>query len=184
MGSGDQENVATAALIATAREMIENFTGRTLLRTSWLLSSDTWTGEGYHAYNQNYLHPASGYEVLLDRSPLVSVEYVKYWPADGTAQVTLDSSAYNIIAATTPGRLQLIDAAPALAFRADAVQIAFTAGLATAELVPRTLRHAILLLVATLYENRQAAAEVKSIVDIPFGLQHLLQSQRIGGWNA
>lgn len=174
--TGDATEAATiAALIATAREMVEDFTGRALLSTQFLCVASDFAGRDLTWH---------GNELTLDRSPLVSVQSVKYIAEGATSETTMDPADYAVITTTTPGRvLFLTDSLPVLAERPDAVRVAFTAGNASAESVKASLRHAILLLVAHLYENR-AAALPQSVNELPLGLRHLLESHRIGGFVA
>ena len=171
------EDLATLqALIAVARNFVEDYTGRALLSTSYLLATDSWTGgETEGGIDQ----------LLLDRSPLQSVQSVTYIADGDTEQSELDSSEWVAITSTTPGRvLFLPDSLPALANRPDALQICFTAGHSTAAEIPPVLLHAIRLLVSNFYEQR-APINVGNITsELPLGLRHLLDSQRIGGWVA
>lgn len=167
-GCAEDELALIAAIIATAREVVENFTGRALATSEWLVAFESW-GDGL---------------IKLERSPLASVQSVKYWPADDGAQVTLSGSDYLVITATTPGQIKITADLPALADRPDAVQVAFTAGATAAARIPATLRHAVRLLIAHLYELRQPLAVGNIVNELPYSLRHLLESQRIGGWSA
>lgn len=162
---GQEELPTINALIATAREMVEDFTGRALTSSGWLMASDGWCGR----------------TITLDRSPLSAVAAVKYWPADGGDQVTIAPDDYDVITATVPGRVQLLVDPPAIAARADAVTVEFTAGLPVGE-IPATLVHCVRLLVTHLYDNRGAIGD--KTTELPWSLRHLMESQRIGGWVA
>ena len=62
------------------------------------------------------------------------------------------------------------------------MQVKFTAGYASADLVPERAKLAISLLTALYYENREAFSTVvggNSVV-LPFGLQSLIQSLKVG----
>lgn len=163
--STTEETTLIAYLIKVAREVVEDFTGRVLIQSDWLLASDCWP-------------------TVIDRSPLTEIESVIYWPADGGDQVTLSEDDYHVITAVIPGQIKLVTAGPALADRPDAVQIAFTAGVATAEEVRATLRHCVQLLVAHLYELRTPVNVGNIVNELPYSLKHLLESQRLGGWSA
>lgn len=160
------EDVLVRSLIATAREIVENFTGRALAAEVWTLAADSWCID----------------RITLDRTPLVSVESVKYLPEGGGALVTLSGSDYAVITATQPGTVLLLIDPPALADRPDAIQIEFTAGSATS--MNATLRHALLLLVGHLYELRTPVNVGNIVNEIPMSLRHILESQRVGGWIA
>lgn len=173
--SGDATEAATiAALISTAREMVEDFTGRALLTTQFLCVASDFAG-GEITWHGN--------ELTLDRSPLVSVQSVSYIAEDATTPTTMDAADYTAITTTTPGRVLFLGDLPALADRPDAVRVAFTAGASDPTNIKAGLRHAVLLLVAHLYENR-AAALPQSMNELPLGVRHLLESHRIGGFCA
>jgi uncharacterized phiE125 gp8 family phage protein len=161
-----EELADAAGFIAVAREFAEGFTGRAFMLSAWRVVSDGWCGG----------------VLTLDRSPLVAVSAVKYWPESG-AQVTLDPGEYLVITSTEPGRVQITGDLPALAARADAVQIEFTAGATDAGAVPATLRHAVRLLATHYCENRSKNGTFDP-TDIPNGVRNLLESQRVGGWVA
>lgn len=173
----DSQDDATLieALIATAREIVEDFTGRALITQPWRLVQDEWpSGCG----NEDV--------IALERSPLVTVESVKYYPADGGAQATFSSGNYYVLTGPLPGVIVLKDGSswPDLAVRPDAVEVNFTAGAANAAAVPKTLRHCVLLLLAHLYELRTPVNVGSAVNEVPFTVRHLLESQRVNGWVA
>jgi len=169
------EDLATLqALIAVARGFVEDYTGRALISTGYRLVTDTWTGGEANGFAD---------ELLLDRSPLLSVQSVKYIAEGDTTETTLDPSEWVAITSTTPGRLLVLpDFLPALAARPDAIRVEFTAGHATPAAIPAGLLHATRLLVSNFYEQRAPIGNITS--ELPLGLRHLLDSQRIGGWVA
>ena len=162
--SDDADEITT--LITTARQMVENATGRALISQTWRLRQSIWP---------------DGVVIELPASPLISVESVKYYPADGGSQATFSISSYHVLADSEPGCVVLKSTVdwPDLYDRPDAVEINFTAGYTT---VPKTLRHAVLLLLAHLYEQRSGVAIGDSVGEIPYTIKHLLESQRVGGW--
>lgn len=173
-----EDEATIGALIPVAREIVENATGRALAPATWKLVASSWP------VVSNWPH-RTGDLIALQRSPLVSITSVKYWPGDDGAQVTMTAGTdYRAITATTPGACQIIAASlPDLADRPDAVEVVFVAGVA-ADATPAALRHAVLLTVAHLFEQR-APVNVGNIVnELPYGLRHLLESHRVGGWTA
>lgn len=155
------------SLIPVAREMVEAFTGRALAPASFRLVAATWPKSEIFA---------------LERTPVTAITSVKYWPADDSAQVTMTAGTdYRAITTVTPALCQIIADLPALADRPDAIEIVFAAG-ADAASTPAALRHAVLLVVSHLYEQR-APVNVGNITsELPLSLRHLLESHRIGGW--
>lgn len=167
--SSDDADEITA-LISAAREMVENATGRALLPQTWKLTRNDWPEND---------------RIELPVSPLTAVSTVKYYPADGGAQATLDSSTYHVIAGREPGFVAIKDGEswPNLAVRPDAVEVTFTCGFADSASVPATLIHAVRLVLVHLYEQR-APSTGGSVNEMPYSLRHLLESQRVGGWIA
>lgn len=161
---GPEDTATVSALIAAAREAVENFTGRALMSSGWRMVADSFD------------------DLALDRSPLVSVASVKYYAEDSETLTTLAAGTdYRVITGTTPGSVQLIADAPTLEDRPDAVQVEFTAGATTPADVPPVLVHAVRLLTQHFYDNR-ATVTAGSMNEIPLGVRHLLESQRVGGW--
>lgn len=172
----DDDSTLITTLITTARQIVEDFTGRALISQTWKLTQSEWPSGCYDA----------GRMIELERSPLISVESVKYYPADGTALATLATSAYITLTGPQPGivYLKVTQDWPAVYERPDAVEVNFTAGYATAAAVPRPLYHAVLLLIAHLYELRTPVNVGNIVTEIPYSIKHLLESYRVGGWVA
>lgn len=162
-----EENAYLEGLLVAAREYAEQRTGRVFLTQSLVALSPDW---------------ADGTFELL-RSPVQSVESVKYYDTDGVL-TTLDSSSY--IVSTLLGWVQAKSdtVLPALYDRPDAVQINFTAGATTVEAVPAALVHAVRLLAAHWFINR-APLNIGNIVnEIPDTHRRLLDMHRLNGWAA
>jgi uncharacterized phiE125 gp8 family phage protein len=173
--STDDEALITT-LIITARQMVEDFTGRALISQTWKLVQSEWPSGCSD----------QGRMMELERSPLISVETVKYYPASGAAQATLASDAYLVLTGPAPGIVYLKSDQdwPDIYDRPDAVEVNFTAGHANAAAVPRPLYHAVLLLIAHLYELRGPVNVGNIVTEIPYTIKHLLESHRVGGWVA
>lgn len=165
------------ALITTARQIVEDFTGRALLTQTWRLVASDWPAEEFAGV---------GNVIRLPRTPLASVSSVKYYPENGGAQATWNSANYHVVTATAPGLVVLADNAsfPDLAVRPDAVEINFTAGDSAAASIPAGLKHAVLLVLAHLYELRSPVNVGNIVNELPFSLRHLLESHRVEGWFA
>lgn len=165
------------ALIPVAREFVDSVTGRSSIQAEWLLTADSWESLSPDKWHCNPSIP-------LFRSPLVSVESVSYYATDAeTLTVMVLDTDYRVITNGEPGMIQLIDTIPSVDDRPDAIQIAFTAGYATAADTPAILKHAIKMMVAHFYEQRVPVAFASSS-QIPFTLSALIENQKIGGWSA
>jgi uncharacterized phiE125 gp8 family phage protein len=167
-GATPEEAAEAAYLIAAARDHAEGFTGRALMLSGWRVVAEGWGDDGV---------------ILIDRAPLVAVSSVKYYAEGATTLTELAAEDYLVITGTEPGRVQITADLPPLAERADAVQIEFTAGNASAELIPPTLRHAVRLLASHWVLQRGKEGNYDPTA-IPDGVRHLLESQRLGGWVA
>jgi uncharacterized phiE125 gp8 family phage protein len=167
--------------ISVAREIVEDFTGRALLSQGWQYTASDWP-----SLKHGQIYSNGSRSIYLDRTPLASVESIKYFPADGTAQQTLATSAYYVLTAPQPGFvfLKASESWPALADRPDAVEVNFTAGYETPEQVPAIQRQAVLLALSHVYENRGAINIGNIVNELPFSLKYMLESQRVGGWVA
>ncbi len=152
------------ALIAAARETVEQRAWRALFTQTWDLTLDRWP---------------SGRSIKLPKPPLQSVTYVKYTDEDGV-QSTLSSDAYVVDTAGEPGRIVLkIDQSwPSATLQVtSAIVVRFVCGWASTGSIPPALVHAVRLLAGHYYENREAtmfAAGVSAIV-MPFGVDALVQ---------
>lgn len=162
-------------LISVAREYVESVTGRASLEAGFRLTAPGW----WSIISDEYL---GTFSIPLMRSPLVSVESVKYYAPDSEELTTMDAADYRVITGLEPGMIQIKAAPPAAAIRPDAIQINFTAGYSDSGTTPPTLRHAIKLLAAHLYENRVPVNIGNIVNEIPFTLRTLLENQKIGGW--
>lgn len=171
------------SMIQTARELVENYTGRALFTQTFKLVMDDWPEEEART-RIHYYEILSNYRryIALDRSPLASVESVKYYPASGAAQATLSAATYTALTGQMPGLVFLnsTETWPDLYDRPDAVEVNFTAGAAAVDAVPGVLRSAVLLALHNLYENRSPTGP--TMTELPFSLKSMLESQRVGGW--
>jgi uncharacterized phiE125 gp8 family phage protein len=138
------EDTLITSLSKAAREDVENYTGRSLIATTWKQSGAAF---------------ADAIELL--KSPVSSITSIQYVDEAGATQ-TLSASVYRLVtssdpAAAAPARVELVDGEswPAVAVRPDAVRITFVAGYANAAAVPPSIVAAILLVLGDLYENRE-----------------------------
>lgn len=177
LGALDGDQTATlAALIAAAVDYIEGQTGRALAAAT---------------YRESFTAPRLRDDPMilrLLRGPVTAVTGITYWPADGSAQVTLVASPAAAmlppLADMLPGALLLTADALALdlAKRPDALAVTYQAGSSTS--CPPSLRHGILLLAALWYEEGLPVNIDNIVNELPFGLQNLINSHRVGGWSA
>jgi uncharacterized phiE125 gp8 family phage protein len=157
-----------SAFIQTAAADVENYTGYALGEQTWVYRSGQW--------------PACGRIVELERSPLLAVASVKYYPAGGGAQATVSSADYYVATGKRPGFVQFADtySFPALAVRHDAVEITFTAGWSDVTAIDPVLLHAVKLTVRELLDRPDTIITGTIISEVP-RLRNLLDSRRVRG---
>lgn len=174
INANDIDQGVIAGFISSAREYVEQVTGRQIISAQYRMSLDMFPGR----FLDDFRPPGWRYGTLrMPKPPLVSIDEVKYIDTNGDLQ-TLATTEYQWSKRAEPGRL-----APAR-FKIwpqtdpqsfDAVQVLFTCGWANAAAVPPRVKQAIRLLVAHLYENREATVEA-SLNEIPYGLQRFIGS--------
>jgi uncharacterized phiE125 gp8 family phage protein len=151
------------ALIRTAEQYAESYTGRALLTSTYKL----------------YLNQFPS-TIVVPRSPLVTLTSVKYNDNDGAEQ-TLDASKYTLHKLERPFIVPAYgENWPATRSGMQAVTVEFTAGYgAAASDIPEGFRHALLFHVAHLYENREPDLMGSIVSRIPNTLTALLNHWRI-----
>ena len=156
------------ALVSAARQDAEDYLGRSLAVQQWLFAIDgfprfrlfdsapsrsdydalgNYTFAGLRSANQSQT-------ITLPRPPLVSIDSLQYVDLATTTLTTLDPTAYQVDEISEPARIlpALGSTWPQAAAVANAVQITFTAGLAT---IPPNTALAIKLRAAAYYSNRE-----------------------------
>jgi len=160
------EDALILVLIQAAREWCEEFTSRSFITRTWELRLDAWPEERY---------------IELPRPPLQGVTWVKYVDENGVEH-TLDASTYVVDAVSVPGRVVLVNNAswPSVAlFPAGAVRVRYTAGYGSNPSdVPEMARHAVRLLAAHWYENRENSSPAQ-LREIPMAAEMLLWPLRV-----
>lgn len=135
----DSEDAVLTGYISAARMFCENYTDKSFITRAYRLVLE---------------HVPKGRVVEIPRSPLIDINSVKTYAANGAVTV-FNADLYEVDCAQN--RLCLKDGAvlPSGLRSYNAVEIEFTAGYgAAAEDVPEALRQAILIKTAQLYEYR------------------------------
>ncbi len=154
-------------LISAARRHVESCTRRAMTSTQYDAQASCFPWEGIQT---------------MPIAPLIAVDSVTYYDTNNTQQ-TLDSSSYIVDTINSPGRLQILDTStwPSTYDRVDAVTYRFTAGYGTtANDVPQSLRHAVSMLVAYWYENREAGVQSNMVPkEVPLGFESLIDQFKL-----
>lgn len=171
---GSDEDTLIASLITAARQEVEKYTGRALITQTWEVSGPAF--------------PWGGAAIELPRPPLQTVSSVSYLDAAGDTQVWA-SSNYTVDAPAgdfaPKGMIIPTPAAfyPATVAHPLAVTVRFVAGFGDAGSdVPEVYRRALLVLLAHLFENREAVVTGAIAVDIPQSFRTLLASPARVEW--
>lgn len=131
----------------------------------------------YTAYFNNFEKPY----LNLHDWPITSVNSVNYLDSNGDTQ-TLSASNYILDNASLPARLYLTGSLPSVKDQVNAITVAYQSGytdtISPNEYpTPKEIKHAILLMLAHFYENRQQVGQKLEV--LPYGVEWLLQPHRI-----
>lgn len=168
----DSDDSYIASLITASREYCEDYLDRTLIHTQWQMKMDNFPTE-----------------ISLPRPPAVAsgtatsvvVTYVEN-SLGGTS--VLSSSEYRVDRDSTPGALRPLYGGswPSHLSDENSVSVTWWGGYGpTASDVPMVIRHAMLMLIGTWYERRQAVDSV-SATEVPMGAKALLDFARWGAY--
>jgi uncharacterized phiE125 gp8 family phage protein len=137
---GSLQNDVIDALITAARKDIENWTNRTMVTTTY----------------EYYLEDLCAV-MEIPTSTVISVSSITYTDTDGNTQ-TLSSSLYGTDNVDPINKVYLLpeQTFPEVQVQPNAVKITFTAGYGAASAVPETMKTAIKMRVAELYEHRES----------------------------
>ena len=190
--SGNEDDTYLNALISTAQFNAEKYTGRAITNQTLKLSldglpyadDDKFYPEGF--FTAPDINRSLGY-IVLPRPPLVSVSHFKSFDEDNTA-TTFATSNYHVDTSSEPGRLVLkrgktFPSASDLR-TVNAYEITYVAGYGSSrDDVPTPIKQAIKLLVAHLYENREAVTK-DSANAIPYTIMGMLDPYKIKRLNS
>ena len=117
--------------------------------------------------------------------PLSSVTSIKYYDTDETV-ATFSSSNYIVDTHSEPGRIELqySEVWPSTVLRPiNGVEIIFVAGYGAASAVPDVIKHAIKILIAHCYENRELVIQTGAVPKgIPLSYHALCANKRVLRW--
>ena len=153
-----EEAALVQSLVLAATGQAEAFCRRRFVTQEWRATLDAFPAEA----------------LVLPYPPLQSVETIEYFDSDGVLQ-TVPAADYQVRTAEVPGEVVPAYGASWPVTRAveDAVRVEFTCGYGDPEDVPDAIRAAILLIVGTLYANRETVAPV-AMHSIPDSAEWLL----------
>lgn len=153
-------------MISSAREWCEQYTGRALASQTIEMALDD--------FPEN--------EIELPLTPVTSITSVKYLDLSGV-ETTVSNSSYILDDYSKPNWLLLASGSawPQTNEGANNVKIRMVAGNTSAN-IPKPIVSAMLLIIGSMYENRQediAATSRVTFNSLPFGVYNLLQPYRL-----
>lgn len=155
----DDEDILISSLITAAREVVENQTGRALINRTVCFGYDGFECEFKPIF-----------------PPLQSVSSITYVDLNGVEQ-TLSPDTYKVDKMSDPARITAAynKSFPYSRCENGSVKITAVVGYGPdASYVPKTIKQAMLLLIAHLYENREAVVAGKSLSEAPLTVKYLL----------
>ncbi len=157
-------------LISVARRQVEAETDRALITQTWQQTRDAW--------------PVGSTPIELWPCPVASVSQITYVDGDGATQ-TLATSVYELDANEEPGqiRLKYDQSWPALRGDDRGITITYVSGYGAAPAnVEPLARHAVLYLLAWMYEMRTPAIIGTTAASLPFAYQSKINAIKFGMW--
>jgi uncharacterized phiE125 gp8 family phage protein len=192
--TNDNDNDLITGLIVAAREYCEMFTSRSFVNKGYRQSldappyfTDSMVSQqsyppAYYALPQ-YATTLWNYSqmIKLMRSPVVSVDSIKYTDTNNAEQTLSAGSDFVVDTDSEPGRIFPKPGQywPPVAYVPNAFRIHFTAGFGDdSSDVPQCVRAAMLQLIGNWNENREASSPL-TLREIPYHVEALLWSQRV-----
>ena len=158
------EDTYIGELISGARAKVEQDTNRSVATTTW----DLW-----------WDIPPVLRAIRLPRPPLQSVTYIKYY-STADVEATFGSINYFVdVSNQQGGRISLTEGSawPSDGLRyANAIVTRFVAGYTV---VPFDLKHAMKMLIAHWYENREALNVGNIVAEYPLGYKELIWPYKV-----
>jgi uncharacterized phiE125 gp8 family phage protein len=166
------ENTYLTSLISAAREWVEDYIDRSLVKTQWQMRLDKFPPE-----------------IELPRPPMLPVTtdtpVALTYTVNQTGQTaTLSTASYRVDSDSTPGVLRNLYGGtwPSNLDDPNSITVTWWAGYGEdGRSVPTRAKHAMLMLVGHWYERRLAADNVAA-AEVPFGVKALLDSVSWGSY--
>lgn len=166
-------------LIRTARNRVEDITHRKLMRQTVQYYRDDWST----GYMPDLPYGYGGSCISLPYPPFSTdtAPTITYKDADSST-ITLSSTVYVCDSANEPGRICLDydeDWPTTILHNVNPICIQYQCGYNGSTNVPPEIKHAMLLIISDLYENRESMVVGQIVSPIPNHIMNLLASYRI-----
>jgi len=115
--------------------------------------------------------------------PVISVDSITYVDRDGATQTL---TGYEVDSASVPARIRIVEP-PDVETGLSKLTIDLTLGYgsgtspASADLIPSSIKQAILLMVGQMYEHRENVVVGQGASEVPMAFQYLLHPHRVLG---
>lgn len=173
---GNDSDAEITAMISAAREWCEQYLDRTLVHTQWVMRFDRFPTDGTH-------------DIELPRPPMAmagtATAVTLAYTLEGGATATYATSSYRVDRHATPGAVKANYAGtwPPHLQDDNSISVTWWAGYgASGSDVPRSIRHAMLMLVAHWYEKRSTVLVGSISKQLEFAVESLLSSQKWGSY--
>lgn len=163
LGASEEDEALVDMLVRTARQMVEQMTGRALAVQTRELVIDAFP---------------CGRALPLPGAPLVSVESVRYFDASG-AEVTMSADDYVVDADGLPGSIYAKCGWPCTDGRPGGVKVRYTCGYESAVDVPMPLLLGMRYLVNHWFDNRNPVMIGSISKSLEFTLDSLVSPYRV-----
>lgn len=178
--TGTSKDAYITSLIKAARRICENDAGLSFITQTRVVKLDRFPGcLPYHRHNPHR-------EIILPYGPVAEVTDFTYFDSDGNPQTLSIDTDFYFDGHSGVARLRPINSWPSTKLMPNAVSIEYTAGIDldddTSEEYLPIVKQAILLQVASFFENRQDEVP-GSMSEINWNSKTLLDSIRVT-WNA
>lgn len=182
------DDAVIQAMVTAATEFVDGaqgFLGRALMLQTWDYFLDRFpcygTSSIVHLGTGAVPYGVGGFGSYIEipLPPLVSVTGVYYRDNSGNEQ-TVNPANYKVDVNSEPGKIFLPNggAWPTIVYGPSAVRIRFVAGNDDSDNIPRSIKNAILLYVADLFENRGSIVLGETTSKISWGAEQLLRRHR------
>lgn len=154
------EDTYIQGIIDAAQEIAESYTNRAFISSTWSYTLDEFPGY-----------------IRIMKSSVTAINSVKYIDGDGVEQ-TLDPTKYGI-RYSDPAVIAPLKAWPGTEYGLSKITVEFVAGWADAASVPASIKAAMYLIIAHLYDNRSDVVEGRTVNELPQGSKYLLNQWRV-----
>jgi uncharacterized phiE125 gp8 family phage protein len=176
----EDEDQLILDLVRAARDHLEQEYERALVTSSWAYTLDSFPGRQSDPWTWAWPLGAA-LPIEIPKPPVQSITSITYTDSTNVPHLMVAGTDYVTDLTSTPPRIAppYGKTWPAVTLQSIAgLVVQFVGGYGTPDLVPNSIKRAILLLVGHLYENREEVVieeRIRIAVQLPYGVQQLMQ---------